>query len=264
MSRLHMFLVATGISLLTMTTAECRKTIPPDPNSDSETALFATANQLYKDGKFKRAMKAYEKIPNKSAYVNYNLGNCAYKLKKYGHALLYWRRAERYWGFFNRGELLENISLLQKKVLQKSGFPIKKRGPIVRGITKFKNHFISRMRSVPLIILQILFLLLWIFVFTYLRFLYKKRKKGLIVALFTLIAFFGIILVVRYSFEARTYGVVIKPQAAMISGPGKTFQTLQQLPQAIEVMVKKESGEYYKIKALKRLGWIHKNDIKII
>ncbi len=46
---------------------------------------FYQANDLYKEGKFSKAYELYEKIPNKSAKVHYNLGNCAFKLNKIGY-----------------------------------------------------------------------------------------------------------------------------------------------------------------------------------
>lgn len=241
----------------------------PHPMTIPNNSPFYKANELYKKGKFKKAMKLYEKIDNKGAAVYYNLGNCAYKLKQYGKAMLNWRRTEVFWGGFNRGELIDNIVLLREKIKTKMGFPPKKRGSFLRGIVKTKNYLVSWLRAAPLLFLQLMFLLLWIFVFVYLRFLYRKKKQFAIVTVFALIAFFGIMLIVRYSFEARTYGVVIK-DTALRSGPSDTFQELQQLPAAQEIVIKKESGDYYKavptatIKALKRVGWIHKKDIEKI
>jgi len=239
-------------------------------NEVNSTHIFEKANQFYKDGKFERAIELYKKIPNKSAYVNYNLGNCSYKLSDYGNALLYWRRAERNWGFFNRSELLENIMLLKQTVLELNGITVKKPNSVTLFFIKLKNLVSSWIRTMPLFILQFLFLLLWLFLFTYLRFLYKKRKKYAIVTLFSLIAFFGIILVVRYSFESKIYGVVIEKQVPILSGPGETFQKIMQLYQAQEVVIKKESGDYYKIKALNtegttfRAGWVDKKFVKTI
>jgi len=223
---------------------------------------FERANQFYKDGKFDKAMELYKQIPDKSSYVNYNLGNCAYKLNDYGFALLYWRRAEKNWGFFNRGELLENVMLLKEKMVELSGATVKKHNVISLFFIKSKNILSSWTRTMPLFILQFLFLLLWLFLFVYLRFLYKKRRKHTIAALFSLIAFFGIILVVRYSFESKIYGIVVEKQAPVLSGPGKTFQTIMQIYQAEEVVIKKESGDYYKIKALKSAGWIDKKYVE--
>ena len=55
--------------------------------------LFNRANQKYKNGHFQKALNLYEQIPNKSAGVNYNIGNCAYKLKQFGQALVHWPQA---------------------------------------------------------------------------------------------------------------------------------------------------------------------------
>lgn len=229
--------------------------VPLSLQAQAPQALFEQANGLYKQGKFVEAIKLYRQIPNKSAQVEYNLGNCAYKLKRYGWALLHWRRAERTWGFFNRDELVENILHLKKELYpdMKMGLPI---------ITKIKNIVLSWSHAIPLLVLQLLFLLLWLFLFVYLRFLYKKRKNRTILGLFALIAFFGILLVIRYSLDARRHAVVVSPQSRLLSGPGETFQMLMPLGAAQEVIIKKETADYYKVKALKRIGWINKNDIQ--
>jgi tetratricopeptide (TPR) repeat protein len=213
--------------------------------------LFETANRLYKKGNFRAAIKIYKKIPNKSAYVNYNIGNCEYKLEKYGNALLYWRRAEKKWGIFNREELLNNIFLLKKKM-----------GTVRRFRTRLANNIvISSLRFMPIITIQTLFLILWLFLFIYIRFLYKKKKKWVILLLFALIALFGILLAIRYSIDSRRYGVVVTKYAELKSGPGKTFQTLMNLPQTEEVIIKKESDGFLKIKVLRNIGWASKESV---
>src|SRR3989304_7631540 len=73
--------------------------------------LFIKANEFYKQGNFAGAYELYQQIPNKSAQVQYNLGNCAYKRGKLGYALWHWRKAEKRWGVFGREELLNNIRL---------------------------------------------------------------------------------------------------------------------------------------------------------
>ncbi|MBU1007827.1 tetratricopeptide repeat protein [Candidatus Dependentiae bacterium] len=228
--------------------------LPVGLSGNSHQDQFEHANTLYKKGLFDEAMKLYEQIPNKSARVNYNLGNCAYKLEKYGWALLYWRRAERTWGFFNRNELIENISLLKKKLNLTS-----EQGPPI--IKKIKQLVLSWTYAIPLLVLQLLFLLLWFFLFGYIRFLYKKRKNGAILLLFALIALFGILLTLRYSLEARRDAIVVSQQSSLLSGPGETFQTLIQLDPASEVIIKKETTGYYKIKAQQKVGWIDKKHV---
>ena len=87
-------------------------------------------------------MQYYKRIPHKSAVVNYNLGNCAYKLGQKGYALLYWRRAEHAWKFTGREELLENIFLL-KGELQK----IEKKSMMTNARKNETRETIERSRS---------------------------------------------------------------------------------------------------------------------
>ena len=217
--------------------------------------MFLRANKLYKSGDFAKAYDLYQKIPNPSAEVNYNLGNCAYKLEKYGYALLFWRRAEKDWGLFNRGELQNNISLLNKKLNKNTEKNF---------IVKTKNYVISLIRSTSLIILQILFLIFWLFLFLYLRYLYKIKQKILIILLFFLTALLGTFLVIKYTLEKKSYGIVVSQNATLLSGPGKNFQELGTLLQASEVSIQKSSDGFYKIKFNKLFGWTSKNNVEKI
>ena len=134
--------------------------------------LFLKANLLYKSGKFEKSKDLYEKIPNKGSRVYYNLGNCFYRLDKYGYALLNWRRAEKQWGIYNKSELLENIYLLKSKL-----FGQKEQTTKIKFFLNIKNQIVSFIKSAPLLLIQIIFFVLWLFLFLYLRYLYKKRQK---------------------------------------------------------------------------------------
>jgi len=222
--------------------------------------IFLRANQFYKEGKFEDALNFYKKIPNPAPQVNYNLGNCAYKLDQYGYALLYWKRAEKDWGLFDRTELLDNILLL-KRTLTKTDKP---RSELFRLFGKLKSYSISIIRSAPLFIVQILFLFLWLFLFFYLRYLYKKGKKVLIAILFCLIALLGTVLVIRNGLDYRNFGVVVSKKATLLSGPGNNFQELGILPEASEVIIQKTSDGFLKIKVNKQIGWTSKKDVEEI
>jgi len=241
----------------------CCSAVSFNVNAKNSKYLFEKANECYKNGKFEDAMQAYKKICSKTPMVNYNLGNCAYKLGQKGYALLYWRRAEKDWGFFGKGELLENISLL-KDSLRKRSVKTAKRNIVIRLIHKCKIIASSFLRTVPLIVLQFIFLLLWLFLFLYLRFLYKKRKKILIVSLFTVIAGVGFLMVLRYGYSAKHCGVVVNSKSELLSGPSSFFQPIGYLSEADEVVFKKESGDFIKVKAKKMVGWIKKDFVKKI
>lgn len=82
--------------------------------ADDCQSLFLQANEQYKKGNVEQARTLYQKIVNKSPQVYYNIGNCEYRLNHPGYAMLYWRRAERDWGIWDRDDLVKNIELLKK------------------------------------------------------------------------------------------------------------------------------------------------------
>lgn len=223
---------------------------------------FLQANQLYKSGNFKEAMQVYEQIPNKNFQINYNLGNCAYKLGKDGLALLYWRRAENKWGVLGRGELLENISLLQNKLFNKNKKISK--NSFVKALKNFKIYSVSLIRSAPVFSFQFAFLVLWFVLFLFLRILYKKKNKAVILALFSFVILLGVGLVVRHSFDLSRCGVVVGSKAILWSGPSNNFQQLGFIPLAKEAVINKKTDDFYKVKFNGQVGWVNEKDIKKI
>ena len=222
--------------------------------------IFLQANNFYKQGEFKKALEDYQKLLNPSAQVNYNLGNCAYKLEDYGRAMLYWKRAEKEWGFLNRSELLSNIDLLKEKLFGKKEYKNK----TIERFVHAKNYFISLLYSAPLFGVQVLFLIIWIIGFVYIKYLFRRDKKFLIILLFALMTLFGGLLVTRCSLDLNYYAVVISPKIEVLSGPGDNFQKLGVLSQANLVRIQKISDDYYKIKVQGLIGWVNQKDLEKI
>lgn len=226
---------------------------------------FLKANNLYKEQKFQKAYDLYQDIKNKSPQVNYNLGNCAYRLNKFGYALLYWRRAERDWGIFNREELLENISLVKNKLDQKAG--AEKKGPfpkLVGAINFIMDIILSFVRSVSLLWLQLLFLLMWCVLFMYMRSSFRHKQKVLTMCLVVLTVFLGTLLALKYNMSFRSYGVVVAEKTELLTGPDDSYQVLGFLPEGKEGIIKKESGEYYKVKIGGQIGWVTRKSFEKI
>lgn len=227
--------------------------------------IFDKANSLYKDGQYEAAMEFYKKIQDKSAVVNYNLGNCAYKLNKLGFAHLYWRRAEKYWGVSDRTELLNNIKMVKDKLReQKNGKKDKKTEAVFKNLKNFKIQIISFIRATPLFFFQIVFLILWIFLFVFIRKLFKLRKRLLAAMLFTFIAISGLMLVSKYNFEYKQFGIVTTASARLLSGPGDNYQVLSFVTEAKEVVIQKSSNGFYKIKINGQIGWISQKVVEVI
>lgn len=236
----------------------------PAPQYD---LVFAQANQLYKDGQYEKACKLYEQIPNKGGFLNYNLGNCAYKKGNFGYALLYWRRAERNWGLFGREELLKNIELVKQKMLSQTAEDSKESSvfhALINGFQSAKETFLSVIRSVPIINLQIVVLIIWVILFASIRSLYRRGRKSIIAIIFVLLALFASMLAIKYNTEIHEYGVIISQKAELLSGPGSSYAHLGHLLEAQEAVILQESGDFYKIRILNNIGWVAKKYIERI
>ena len=231
--------------------------------ADTE-SLFKKANEQYKNGRIEQAFDTYKKIPEKTAVVNYNLGNCAYKLGKLGYALLYWRRAEHNLAFWGRFDLLENILLLKENTERSHSLLNKKKRPITRFFRKTAIVFYSFLQTIPLIVLQVIFLFLWIFLFLYLRFLYKRKKTVSIAMLFVFSAVIGILMIIRYGVSLKKRGIVVDKKVSVLSGPSAYFQPIGFLFDADEVVIKKESGEFAKVIRGNVAGWVQKRFVERI
>jgi hypothetical protein len=222
-------------------------------------SFFDQANAHYRNRAYEKALELYRKIDTKDAHTYYNMGNCAYHLGKNGPALLYWRKAEKVWGFHNRKELLENITLLKQKLAPSGQARIE--------ATVFDNmthYLLSLLRTIPLLILQILFLLLWIFLFAYLKYLYKKKHAFLISLLFACIALLSISLVIRYKFDLEHYGVILCKDAPLRSGPEAGFKVIESLNEGTEVAILKHSKNAFKVRVNGYTGWVSAEDMESI
>jgi hypothetical protein len=223
--------------------------------------VFLQANNAYKEGNFAKAFDLYKSIPNAASEINYNLGNCAYKLGQSGYALLYWRRAERDCALFSRGELLENISLLKNQLANPTQIH---NGKLFDQLSYLRAYTFSVIKATPLFVVQFLFLAIWFFLFLYVRFLFKKKRRFLIALLFIVISLLGTLLVIKYSLYYRHHGVVVAKKAVLLSGPGKSFQELGGLSEAAEVLIQKESDDFYKVKFGRQGGWVNQKEIEKI
>ncbi len=224
---------------------------------------FLYANELYKKGDYQGALKHYSSIPNKSSNVHFNLGNCLFKLGKKGQALASWRRAEHNWGIFGREELLANIALVKTQLLQE---PAKKEKQL-----SFKNasermtaSIASLVHATPNFWLQLAFLLMWFFLLIYGKYLHKKGRFIIITQLFLLQAFFGSLLALKYSFDLRKYGIIVQATATIRSGPGDDYQKLGTLNEGTEVILNRQSDQFYKITHQNQIGWVSNKDLEPI
>ena len=230
--------------------------------------IFLQANEHYKKQEYQQAYDLYSRIEYKNPQTHYNLGNCAFKLGRLGRALLHWRRAEQDCGIFDREELLTNINLVKKKLgllesKEKKGATDNPFMHLIRFCKKTTSSFSSFVRSAPLLLLQIMFLLLWGFLLLYVRYLYRRHHKIILVLLFACVAMSGAMLATKYGNLYRQYGVVVA-EGRLYSGPGENYQFLGTAQEGQEGEIKRMVDDYYKVKIGSIMGWLHQKHFEKI
>ncbi|MCK4498860.1 hypothetical protein KAU11_00005 [Candidatus Babeliales bacterium] len=218
--------------------------------------LFAKAQALSSKGKYKNAIKEYQKSESKGHDVLLNMGSCAYNMGKLGKALLYWRRAERGWNWGDRQELLTNIKQVQTRAgtILKSG--------ILGTWSTAKAWTFSLLVSAPMLILQILFLMAWIALAFYLKTKSRETQEKTAKPLFILTLLLGAIVFGRFFVNAQRSAVVTAKEATLHSGPGRDYPVLGKTCEATEGIIKITSDGFYKVKIGKRVGWISNSEIE--
>lgn len=82
--------------------------------------LFSEGNVFYQQGKYQDALMQYRAVQERgyeSGALYYNMGNCYYKLRDTGHAILYYERAKRF--LPNDEDLNDNLALANLEVVDK-------------------------------------------------------------------------------------------------------------------------------------------------
>lgn len=229
--------------------------------SNSHASSLMKAHEYYQSGDYAQAYEIYQQLPSKTADVLYNMGNCAYKQGRFGYALLHWKQAERLWGLRSgRYKLVQNIALVKKQSIQTKQKPDSGLTLFFDVLQMMKMFFYSIIISTPLFYLQSLVLLIWILLFMYIRMLLRAKKRLLLAVLFCLFSLSASMLALKYSLFQTETAIVINKNCPFFSGPGKNFALLGHLPEAQEIVIIKESGDYYKVRIAQYTGWVEKID----
>lgn len=239
------------IVFMTITTVCCGLSV-----QDSE--RFDRAGELYKQDKVEEAYLLYKEISQPTARVYFNMGNCAFKLKKFGHALWHWRQAECRWGLFDRDDLYQNLDIIQNKLQASKGKPVAKVSK------KFFERFSGVVHAIPLWVIQFFFLIGWTLLFVFVKSLLKKKKRGLLLMLFSWLVVFGGLLMYNQAYVLHPRAIVIESGVTLYSGPSTTYQKIGVLPEGCEVRVDKQRQDFCKIKKKNLTGWVVRNSLGFI
>ena len=221
---------------------------------------FAQANEAYQTAKYDHAYQLYQEISHPTARVYFNMGNCAIKLDKKGEALWRLRQAEERWGFFDYKELRTSLEQAYANLNTTEN----KKDPRQKIKQSTRNEVLRILNVVPLIIIQLLFLLFWTLLFVFARRLLKQKKRTLLLTLFISVLASGGMLLHRQVRMMRVNAIVIESHVTLYAGPSTTYQQVGDLAQGVEVLVDRQRQDFCKIKTKNKFGWVTRASLGFI
>jgi tetratricopeptide (TPR) repeat protein len=216
----------------------------------NETAKQADTH--YQKKEFEPALILYQTVPDKNNLTWYVMGNCAYQLKKYSQALIYWRRAQK-----NAGPTL--YAMAQKNcahVLSVLNMQSSKWSGLINWIQTM-IHRIPASTLQYMVLFFLLIFLLWIVkasCITAKRLIFLQLPLNMVI----------ILLAVRYYADTKKIAVVAKDSINLFVHPDQDAPLIAQLSGGTQAHVCKKQKEWYKINSQQGYGWARASDIVLI
>lgn len=218
---------------------------------------FARANDAFLQEKYQEAYKLYQEISRPTPRVYFNMGSCAIKLNKMGTALWHLRQAQERWGFFDYDELSFRLDEVYTKL--SSNQPNKK-----KSAPHVLRHCMRIINAIPLITLQLLFLVCWTLLFVFAKRLLKQKRRTLLILLFiSLLVSVGLLLF-RQIRSMRLHAIVVEQNATLYAGPSTTYQQVGVLLEGREVFVDKQRQDFCKVRTKGQFGWAARSALGFI
>jgi tetratricopeptide (TPR) repeat protein len=194
-----------------------------------------SAEECYKKGEYSKALESYTGYINKgikSPELYFNIGNCYYRMGKFGESLLYYRRA---W-FLSPGNknINNNISLFSKEKVNPN--------PFISFFSRVVDRISLRTFSYLLVIsFTLLVIVVSIRLIRTVRLINFPSNPLLFV--FGLFFLFSLIGFSIWYARAKSGWVVTTETAIAYSGPGEDFKELMRVDEAEEgSLVRKDDG----------------------
>jgi len=213
--------------------------------------LFLRGNKQYLEGNFEQATESYRMIKRKGQAVWYNLGNCAYRCGDYPNARICWLRAEQASPERWHASVAHNIAALDAAV-GRSSTP-----------STWFDALTAVTCYVPLLVMQVLFLLFWCGLLGMVLTGGWNIRRGSFVTLCALSLVFGILIAVRYTTMWRIRAVT-RENTAIFAGPDRHYHAVGTIDRAQEMVVHKDRGDWYKVKAGILVGWVPARDVVVV
>jgi tetratricopeptide (TPR) repeat protein len=211
--------------------------------------IFLQGNKEYKAGNYEKALQAYTSIPDKSAAVWYNSGNCFYHLGNYIQALVAFKRAQR--------EATSSLRVCIDSNITQTYDALGVHNQTARSYMQRVYAYIQSSISLRMLFwLQLLFLII---LYAVLVSIWYVRRSALYLTIVSilgcLILLIGITIGIRYHTMYYRHGIVVQ-QGSLYVGPDKKYDAAGPVVPADEITILEKRPEWYKVKKEKTVGWI--------
>lgn len=211
---------------------------------------FLEGNKLYYQKRYKHALERYESIQQKGPAIWYNIGNAYYRLGDKARALAAWKHAQKN----APTHLIERAHYNMVATESELG---------IHEVDTASAYMRYRLSLISFFLLQVLFLAGWylFFILLFMRIPYRIAFLSLVMLSNTLIiSAIGF----KYWDEMQRCAIVVVDDLIMRAGPDIHFHTIDSIPYAHMVSIKKDLPDWYKIKYASTLGWVPENGVEII
>jgi len=221
--------------------------------SGSGEEFFLRANKYCEQHDWSQALTLYKSINQKGSLVWYNMGNCCYHLKNYTEALIYWKRAEQGASYTVYVQSKQNQHILARQ--------LNRVVPVV-WIRQLYELFVYNLLGIPLLFLQILFLLCWS-LFFFLKRYWSKTFFSAALIMMMLSGLVGTGIVVKYK-QMNKIGIIITDSAKIFAGPSQEYHVLDVLNYIDQVTIQNVKPDWYKVKYATGVGWVVADVIQVV
>jgi tetratricopeptide (TPR) repeat protein len=242
--------------------------IPQSGSSQTVEDMFAQANQQYQQGNYQKAKNLYEEIvrlqvANPDLY--YNLGNACFRLKEYGHAVLYFERALKLNP--NSSDIRFNLEKTKEHIRVRLQNEARKSEYLFEGSLDLLESFSSRYTpdiygGIFLSVFGLFFLLLS------LPILFRKRKwgwlykLGVILGILVTLSAAALLFGNYYYRNHASYGIILAKKAP-VRGHRDSSEKAFELYEGTKVkIIDKSDDRRWKIQLSSEwLGWVDTEDL---
>ena len=231
----------------------------------SQEASFSAANQLYIDGKYDEAIKAYNSLlseDEQSFEIYFNLGNCYFKLNDVPNSILFFEKAKKINPVDE--DLNYNLGLANTRITDKF-----EKLPQIN-ISKWYKTFLGTATSNSWATTSIILFIGCIISIAMFFYLYNIAVRR--ITLGAGIILLGLsIFTLFFAFHQKEYevgyqeAVLFEPSVTVKSSPSESGTNLFVIHEGLKITVMEESNDWVKIKISDgSVGWMPKNFIKVI